>query len=340
MDALAEGLYDVSVIATDMAGNDNNDVTVDELTIDTTSPLIILSGDVTINLECRDDYVDAGATASDTHDGDLTGSIVVGGDVVDTGVPGLYTITYNVSDVASNAAVEVTRDVTISDTTAPVIALVGNASVAMECGDSYSDAGATASDACDGDLTAEIEVGGDVVDVGIAGVYIIKYNVKDAANNAAAEITRTVNVEDTIIPVITLLGDDLVILEGGGGYVEAGAAALDECNGDLTGNIVIGGDIVDSGMVGVYVITYNVNDISGNSAEEVVRTVNVSLPHPADLNNDFRMVMGEAIVYIGDWQLGSNPMANAIRAATIWQNGEYYTVDYAEECPLCWSIEE
>ena len=73
--------------------------------------MITLLGDADVSVEFGSLYVDAGATALDDVDGDLTSSIVVGGDVVDTGVLGDYTITYNVSDAATNPAVEVTRTV-------------------------------------------------------------------------------------------------------------------------------------------------------------------------------------------------------------------------------------
>jgi hypothetical protein len=43
---------------------------------------------------------------------------------------------------------QVTRTVNVTDTTAPVITRLGNATVVVECGDVYADAGATALDAC------------------------------------------------------------------------------------------------------------------------------------------------------------------------------------------------
>ena len=67
--------------------------------------------------------------ASDDRDGDLTAKVVVGGDTVDTSVLGVYTVTYNVSDTAGNAAVQVTRTVAVADTTAPVITLTDEAEV-------------------------------------------------------------------------------------------------------------------------------------------------------------------------------------------------------------------
>ncbi|WP_188407875.1 immunoglobulin-like domain-containing protein, partial [Hyunsoonleella pacifica] len=92
-----------------------------------------------------------------------------------------------------------------SDTTAPVITLNGNATIDLNVGDIYTEAGATATDDLDGDITANIVIAGDVVDTSIAGTYVVTYNVSDAAGNAATLVSRTVNViPDTTAPVITL----------------------------------------------------------------------------------------------------------------------------------------
>ncbi len=80
------------------------------------------------------------------------------------------------------------------DTEAPIITLNGDATVNLTVGDAFTDPGATASDNVDGDISGNIMVGGDTVDVNTAGTYVITYNVSDAAGNAAAEVTRTVIV--------------------------------------------------------------------------------------------------------------------------------------------------
>ena len=103
------------------------------------------------------------------------------------------------NDTASNAAVEVTRTVNVVDTTLPVITVLGDLLVTISCGDSYTDAGATAEDACDGDVTDNIVVGGDTVDTATPGVYTITYNVSDSATNTAVEVSRTVTVEDNCV---------------------------------------------------------------------------------------------------------------------------------------------
>ena len=50
--------------------------------------------------------------------------------------------------------------------------------------------------------------------------------------------------------------------------------------------------------------------------------------------------MGEAIGYLAGWQGGSNPIAYAIRAAYLWQNGEYYEYEVRETPPMCWVLLE
>ncbi|MCT4629162.1 Ig-like domain-containing protein [Winogradskyella sp.] len=78
-------------------------------------PEIILLGDEVVDIIVNSvAYTDEGATAFDQQDGDITSSIVVGGDVVDNTSIGTYVITYNVNDSEGNAAEEVTRIVNVS----------------------------------------------------------------------------------------------------------------------------------------------------------------------------------------------------------------------------------
>lgn len=163
------------------------------------------------------------------------------------------------------------------DTTPPVITLNGSATIDLLVGEPYTELGATATDNVDGDITANIVIGGDTVNTSVAGTYVVTYNVSDAAGNAASQVTRTVNViADTTPPVITLNGSATINLIVGQTYTELGATATDNMDGDLTSSIVIGGDMVNTSVAGTYVVTYNVSDASGNAAVEVTRTVNVT----------------------------------------------------------------
>lgn len=79
------------------------------------------------------------------------------------------------------------------DTTPPVITMLGGSPVYVEKGTAYTDAGATAMDETDGDITASMIVK-NLVDPNVEGSYHVTYNVTDKAGNKAAEVSRTVVV--------------------------------------------------------------------------------------------------------------------------------------------------
>ena len=81
--------------------------------VDATAPEITLLGASPLEVNQGSTFTDPGATASDDVDADLSASIAVGGDLVDTATAGDYTITYDVSDAAGNAADTVTRIVRV-----------------------------------------------------------------------------------------------------------------------------------------------------------------------------------------------------------------------------------
>ena len=91
------------------------------------------------------------------------------------------------------------------DSNAPVIQLRGGASVDIEIDAAYSDAGATATDQEDGDITSRIVVA-NPVNTTVLGTYTITYTVSDLSGNAATPVTRTVNVKP-----------QAAAIEGGGG---------------------------------------------------------------------------------------------------------------------------
>ena len=131
--------------------------------------------------EAATTYNDKGATASDSLDGALS---VTTNSEVDINKAGTYTVTYSAVDAAGNKA-DITRNVVVSDSTKPIITLIGGGTVNHEAATEYVDQGATAKDSLDGDLTV-VTTGS--VDVSKIGSYTITYNATDSAGNAAAEV--------------------------------------------------------------------------------------------------------------------------------------------------------
>lgn len=93
-------------------------------------------------------------------------------------------------------------------------------------------------------------------------------------NTVLDDLESTSTLEDTTAPIITLKGESNLTITQGSSYIEYGATASDERDGDITADIVIG-NLVDSYTLGSYTVTYDVNDSAGNRAEQVIRTVTV-----------------------------------------------------------------
>lgn len=157
-------------------------------------------------------YTGAGATSCGTVVSDATIGTATATDncsvtVTRTGVPagnnfpkGDTTITYTATDGGGNTATA-TQTVTVIDNTPPTITLSGANPQIVECHTSYPELGATANDNCSGSFAATPS---GSVNVNVVGTYTISYNASDASGNAATPVTRTVIVQDTIAPTITL----------------------------------------------------------------------------------------------------------------------------------------
>lgn len=265
------GSYTVTYDVVDSSGNNAAQVTRAVNVVDTTAPVITMLGSSPVTVLVHTSYTDDGATASDNYNGDLTSSIAAVS-TVDVDVVGGYTVKYNISDANGNVAVQVTRNVNIVDTTAPIINLVGNNPQTIEVGTAYSELGATVTDDYDTGMVATINA--TAVDTAVVGSYTVTYDATDTNGNVATQVTRTVNVVDTTAPVITLNGATPIDVAVGDVYVDDGAAALDNYDGDITDNIETVNP-VNTAVVGTYTVTYNVSDESDNAASEVTRTVNV-----------------------------------------------------------------
>ncbi len=103
------------------------------------------------------------------------------------------------NDSAKLAALSDPVTILLADQTIPVITLIGDATVNLTVGGSYTDAGATAIDNVDGDITAII-VKVSTVNTAVVGSYTVTYNVTDSVLNHATQVTRTVNVEAVPTP--------------------------------------------------------------------------------------------------------------------------------------------
>lgn len=170
------------------------------------------------------------------------------------------------------------------DTVKPVITIIGATNIAVKKDSVYNDAGATASDDKEGNITDKIVKTG-TVNTAVAGIYTISYVVSDKAGNKDS-VARTITVfyGDTTKPSITLLGKNPDTLQRTLTYVDAGATATDDIDGNITANIKRTGT-VDSSKVGTYILTYTVSDIAGNTTSKTRTVIVINKVGVKEINN-------------------------------------------------------
>ena len=203
---------------------------------------------------------------------------------VDTSKLGSYDVIYTA--MYENVEKSITVKYVVEDSTAPVIELVINKDSYTSPKDKYVEEGYTALDNCDGDITDKVireEKDDKVI-----------YTVEDRSGNIAV-VERVIVYKDKVAPVITLNGSNEIKVNIGDAYVEEGYVALDDCDGDITDNVIVEG-VVDTTIPGNYLIEYKVKDSYGNVAT-VIRNISV-----ADFKAPVISLNGDKKLYI---KLGS-----------------------------------
>ncbi|PEC46374.1 immunoglobulin-like domain-containing protein [Bacillus sp. AFS096315] len=176
-------------------------------------------------------------------------------------------LTITAIDAAGN--VSKGTDVIVRDTEKPVI--VGANDKVINVGEAFNNLfGVTATDNYDGDITANVQVNG-TVDNTKPNIYTLTYSVSDSFDNVTT-ITRKITVIDSIKPVISGL-DNVSININTPFDSMAGVTAQDNVDGNITNSIQVLGS-VDTKKKGVYTLTYEVSDTSGNTTIKT-RTVTV-----------------------------------------------------------------
>ncbi|MBI3233114.1 MAG: DUF5011 domain-containing protein [Bacteroidetes bacterium] len=237
---------------------------------DVEAPIISLLGTTPSYVQRGLTYADAGATAWDAVDGNLTSSIVVTGIPASTLNVDSFYVSYNVSDLSGNAAATVKRKVIVSaDATGPVVTLNGNTSYYVEVNNAFNDPGATAYDSVSGVINT-INITGSV-NTSVLGVYTKSYEACDPNGNCTI-IKRTITVGDTTRPVVTIAGNNPMTMTVGTSFTDPGVSGItDNYWNNLTSTTTSN---LNTNVIGTYQVTYSSKDGSNNIGS-TIRTVNV-----------------------------------------------------------------
>lgn len=182
-----------------------------------------LNGDPVMTVEKGTAFVDPGAKATAdnrTIDVKVTGT-------VDADVPGTYTLCYRARYLLSSK--EISRTVHVVNTQPPVITLEGDAQIHLTLRAEYVEPGYRAANHSGADLTAQVQVAGEV-DTTRAGTYTITYSVTDAAGRTTT-VQRTVTVEPAQQPEVVQPEGKVIYLtfdDGPGTHTERLLEVLDK----------------------------------------------------------------------------------------------------------------
>lgn len=352
------GVYEVLYTAQDSEFNTSMEVRIVEI-IDNVSPIITLIGPDIMQVEVNTKFEDPGAEVYDNADGTFPiegtsfyfGNEQVG--FIDTSILGTYYVRYDYTDSSGNIAAGKVRQVEIVDTTAPVIKLKGENPYVIRYAYpnvNYVEPGAVAID--NYDEYVEVKIEGEVF--GELGSYFIRYSAVDSNGNIAKTVTREVIIVDIESPIIRFFEDrcpqEMVLeafidkydtrcdIPGWGIYVEDNYQADLE---ELQKRVVVRGT-VDDKTIGLYVISYDVLDMSGNAAITKNRYVTVvdTTPPTIELIGDKEQIVevfepyqesGVIIKDLYDDYHGNNINKTISHNININKLGTYYVTYNAED---------
>ena len=240
-------------------------------------PRLKLNGKSDVMLKLNSNYKDSGISVKNLF-GNTKYKVQVKGKVNKDKV-GKYKLTYIVKEKFHTY--KITRIVEVKDETSPEITLEGGEEVSVCPNMEYTELGYSALDNYDGDITDKVEI--------ISDKDFIKYKVMDSSKNVATKM-RKLKYEDITQPSIELKGNTTMSITRYSKYMEPGFTSLDNCDGDITSNVVITGS-VNTDINGTYKLTYTATDSSGNSIS-ADRTIKVYTPQ----NNS--SAGGSGIIYL------------------------------------------
>ena len=221
----------------------------------------------------------ADVTATDAEDGDLTDKIEILKNDVNVNEPGIYDVTYKVTD-SEGASYTTTIKVTVNPKAADLNAcpVINATDKTLTVGDEFDPlADVTAEDEEDGDITDKIEILENEVDTTKPGKYEVTYKVTDSGGASHVKTIKvTVNPKMEPLNAAPIIkAEDKTLTVGDAFDPMADVTATDEEDGNLTDKIEILNNEVDTTKPGKYEVIYKVTDSKGASyTKSITVTVN------------------------------------------------------------------
>lgn len=208
-----------------------------------------------------------------------------------------------------------------NDVTAPELRLNGDVEITLALGTDFEDPGYSATDDYDGDITDKVVRSGNV-DSKKAGTYELTYTVQDSAGNVTTKKRKVIYEEyadieitlgsilDGVTPQISLKGSNPYCMVKGTQYVEPGAVATDNVDGNITDRIAVTNKVTGN-LMGSFRVVYKVEDSSGNEAI-AYRAVIVTTSCPTENESNKTVNTAPTITLVGKTSVTVNIGTNYI----------------------------
>lgn len=224
------------------------------------NPKITLYGKQNIILQINTEYTEPGYKTTILNK-DITERTIINSNL-NTNKIGEYSISYKIN--YNNKNYEKVRTINVVDDNKPVISLLGEETLEVCPSENYIETGYIALDKYDGNITDNVVI--EKTD------NLITYSVENSIGNKYMTARKIIK-KDSTKPTIELFGKQITTLYIGDNYEEQGYKASDNCDGDLTNDVVINSNL-DINKEGNYKIKYTVKDKSGN-IEGIDRHINI-----------------------------------------------------------------
>ena len=232
---------------------------------------VIHAEDKTIEVGDKFNPMD-GISAIDKEDGNITKDIKVIENTVDTSKAGKYKVVYKVTDSKGATTIK-SIVVTVRSNDKPIIS--GADDTSIKEGTSFDPMdGVTAIDTEDGNITKHIKVIGNV-NTNKPGKYELTYKVTDKDGNSTT-VKRTIIVNSkelhiNNLPVIH--AEDKTIEVGDKFNPMTGVTAYDEEDGNITKDIKVIENTVNTSKAGTYKVVYKVTDSNGATTNKSITEI-------------------------------------------------------------------
>ena len=130
------------------------------------------------------------------------------------------------------------------------------------------------------DVVGYTDIVNQVIAEDIYAVRAVHAYESDSYNSiypVSIELYLECNTSKNSPPEIALVGANPLNLFLYDRYIDPGATATDREDGDISSRIIIDSDNVNMDVPGIYIVTYDVKDNSGNAATQETRTVMVKI---------------------------------------------------------------